>query len=64
MSSNQEIFLMELDQLQWRCVVDDYRMALIFRRSKFLRIAALKEFVEKFHEFKLSMCVTVQWLKF
>ena len=37
---------------------------LIFRGSKFSRIAALKEFVEKFCEFMLPMCVTAQWLKF
>ena len=33
---------------------------IIARGSKFLRIAALKEFVEKI----LQICVTAQWLKF
>ena len=37
---------------------------LIFHRSKFSRIAVLKEFVEKIHRCVLSMRMTAQGLNF
>ena len=46
------------DDYLFRILYFIYRIALIFRGSKFSRIAALKEFVEKFREFVLPTCVT------
>ena len=43
---------------------DHYRIVLIFRGSKFSRIAVLKEFVERNLRMHVAMHVTVQGLKF
>ena len=41
-----------------------YCIVLIFRGSKFSRIAVLKEFVEKYSRIHVAMRMTAQGLKF